>query len=183
MLLENTNPKMNLIDRNRFALILLFILGIFIIYFALVITYQEQIIALMTDLFGYRYNVRSKAFAGFTIFPFILGASIIIALWTHYQGKISAFEFAPTQIKIQTKKLIIIEKLQVQKIIIVQKKQTAVEMEIKTKTSSYSIYHFDDTFLNMITAYFQLQKADKHEKNYKTKTEKKIFELNKNISL
>lgn len=177
MLDKNANPKMNLIDRNRFTQFLLFILGIFIIYVVLVITYQDHIINLMTDLFNYRYHVRSKAFAGFTIFPFILSASIIIALWTHHQGKILAFEFVPTQIKIQAKKLIAIDKLQVQKIIIMQQEQTAVAMEIKTDKNSYSIYHFDDTFLNMVKAYFQLEKEDKNEKNYKTKTEKRIFNI------
>lgn len=179
MLVKNVNPKMNVIDRNRLTLFLLLILGIFVIYMTLVIIYQDPIVNLMADLFNYRYNVRSKAFAGFTIFPFILCASIMITLWIHYQGKISAFEFVPTQIKIQAKKMIAIDKLQVQKITIVQKDQAAIEIEIKTSKNSYSIYHFDDTFLNMIKTYFQLEKEDKNEMNYNAKTQKRIFNIHR----
>lgn len=181
MLVRNVNPKMNMIDRNSFTFFLLSMLGLFITYMAFAVAYQDQIINLMDDLFGYRYNVRSKAFAGFTIFPFMISASIIIALWTRYQGKIVAFEFVPTHIKIQTKKMIAIDRLEVRKIIVVQKDRNTIEIEIKTKKNSYSIYHLDDTFLNMVLAYFQLQKENKNEKNWKTKTEKRIFEVNKNV--
>jgi len=171
---------MRLIDRNRLTYFLLLILGIFIIYMAFVMTYQAQIVNLMTDLFSYRYNVRSKAFAAFTIFPFIVSAGIITACWTHYQGKIFAFEFEPMQIKIQARKLIAIDKLDVRKIIIVQKERNTIEIGIKTDKNSYSIYHFDETFLNMVKVYFQLQiqKADKSKKNYQAKTETEIFEVN-----
>ncbi|SDJ59671.1 hypothetical protein SAMN04487898_103355 [Pedobacter sp. ok626] len=106
----------------------------------------------------------------------------MISLWVYYQGKVLGFEFSPTQIRIQTSKLATIDKVQVEKIIIVQKDQSAIELEIKTKKNSYSFYNFDDTFLSTIKAYFQLQKEDKYETNYKTKTEKRIFELIKNIS-
>ena len=173
---------MNMINRNRFAFLMLVVLSLFIMYIGFILTYKDQIIDLMTDLFGYRYNVRSKAFAGFTVFPFIITASITISLWVHYRGIVLAFEFSPTQIRIQTSKLATIDKVQVEKIIIVQKDQNAIEIEIKTKKNSYSFYHFDHTFLSTIRAYFQLQKEDKYETNYKTKTEKKIFELIKNIS-
>jgi len=169
---------MNMIDRNRFAFFLLWVIGIFIVYVVLVITYQDQIINIMTDLLGYRYNVRSKAFAGFTIFPFIIGAFTIVTLWTHYQGKVLAFDFSPTQMDIQTSKLASIDKIQVEKIIIVQKDRNAIELEIKTNKNSYSFYHFDDTFLSTIKTYFRLQKEHKHETNYKAKTEKLIFLIN-----
>lgn len=173
---------MNMIDRNRFAFFLLLVLSLFILYIGIIFTYKDQIIDLMRDLFGYRYNARSKAFAGFTIFPFIIIALAITSLWVYYQGKVLAFEFSPKQIRIQTSKLATIDKDQVEKIMIVEKDKNAIEMEIKTKKNSYSIYHFDDTFLSKIKAYFQLQKEDKYEANYKAKTEKKIFELTKNIS-
>jgi len=110
MLVRNLNSKMNMIDRNRFTFFIPLVFSLFILYIGFILIYTDQIIDLMADLLGYHYNTRSKAFAGFAIFPFMITASAMISLWVYYQGKALALEFSLKQIRIQTNKLATIDK-------------------------------------------------------------------------
>ncbi|PZU88073.1 MAG: hypothetical protein DI529_06290 [Chryseobacterium sp.] len=180
--LKNSNSKMNIIDWKKFTNYFIVTIIIFFIYAVIVFSQKEKVLAFINYLFNSDYSIYSKAFAGFTFFPFLIIALMFFILLQHYFGKIRLYEFKGTKSKIKTTFLITIDISQIIKISVLEKDKNITEIKLTTHSNKYSVFHPVENFVNDIKNYLNLKDDFSIEYNQGSKTLKKTYILNKNTN-
>ncbi|SHE60890.1 hypothetical protein SAMN04488522_101698 [Pedobacter caeni] len=171
---------MRLVKWRTVGIYLLICMITFVFYVMLIILNREMILDLLYELLGKRLNVYSKGFTFFTIMPFLLLSGVIVSLLTHYLGKIEHIHFSETGIEIKTNSRYFINKSEINKVIFAEKENKVVEIDLKCKKDTYSIYNADDEFVARTKKYFQIEKEDESTFDYKSKITKKIYRIGEN---
>lgn len=178
--MERNDTKMRLIKWRTVGIYLLICIITFVFYFILIILNQEMILDILYELLHKRLNVYSKGFAFFTMMPFLCLSGVIISLLTHYLGEIKHIHFSETEIEIETSSHHRINKNEINKVIFAEKENKVVEIDLKSKKDTYSIYNANDEFIAKTKKYFQIEKEDESTFDYKSKITKKIYIIGKN---